>query len=111
MVLCLLPVAVAAWPSPRVNVDPARLRDLILASQSQPYQGYVGQSRRGTLPDLPALGDVAALLSGSTRIRAWYCVADRVAGAVLDQTGERDMYRTADGTFVWDFERNLMTLT
>jgi hypothetical protein len=109
--LCLLPVAVAAWPSPRVEADPMTLRDLMLASATRPYQGYVDTRGEVRLPDLPALGEVATLVGGTTRIRVWYASPRAWRVAVLDQTGERDIYQTVDGTYVWDFERNLVTHT
>jgi hypothetical protein len=109
--LCLLPVAVAAWPSPRVDADPNALRELILASAALPYQGYVDARGEVRLPDVPALGEVAALVGGTTRIRAWYTSPRAWRVAVLGRTGERDIYQSVDGTYVWDFERNLVTYT
>lgn len=110
-VVCLLPSVVAAWSAPNTTTDPARLRELILASAAQPYQGYADTFGAVALPDLPALGDVAALLGGSNRMRAWYASATRWRVAMLPAIGETDTYRTASGTYVWDFERNLLTFT
>jgi hypothetical protein len=109
--LCLSPVAVAAWPTPRVDTEPLALRELILGSAAWPYQGYVDTRGEINLPDLPALGDVVSLAGGATRIRVWYASAQSWRVAVLDQTGERDIYQTVDGTYVWDFERNLVTFS
>jgi hypothetical protein len=110
-----MPVAVAAWPSrgvdPRVDTDPKVLRELILASAARPYQGYADTRGEVRLPDLPALGEVASLVGGTTRTRVWYSSPKVWRVAVLDQTGERDIYQTVDGTYVWDFERNLVTYT
>jgi hypothetical protein len=108
-VLCLLPVIVAVWPAGRVATDPEALRRLVLASASRPYSGYADSRGQLRLPDLPALGPVAALFSGSTTMRVWYAAPDAWRVAVLKPTGEQDIYRTADGTFVWDFEKNLVT--
>jgi len=69
--LCLLPVAVAAWPVARVGVEPQRLREQILASSGRSYSGYVDTNGDLRLPDLPAVGDVAALFT-TLRLRAWY---------------------------------------
>jgi hypothetical protein len=110
-VLCLLPAVVAAWPVATVaDVDPAELRERILASADQPYQGDVTTDGRLGLPRLPELEEVGGALGGSARIRAWYAgpVAWRVAE--LSLTGERDTYRTAYGEYRWDFERDLATL-
>jgi len=106
--LCLMPVAVAAWPSPRVDADPKVLRELILASASRPYQGYADTRGEVRLPDVPALDEVAKLVGGTTRIRVWYGSPRAWRVAVLDQTGEGDIYQTVDGTYLWDFERNLV---
>jgi hypothetical protein len=110
-VLCLLPVAVSAWPAPRVHREPERLLALVLASARVPYQGDVDSSGDVLLPELPGLGEVVSLLSTSTRMRAWYASPTAWRVAVLDRLGERDTYRTAGGTYVWDFERNLTTFT
>jgi hypothetical protein len=109
--LCLTPAVIAAWPAPTVRADPDALHQLILGSTSRPYQGYVDSVGQIRLPDLPALGDVAALFSSSTRLRTWYATPRSWRVTVLDPTGERDIYRTADGTYRWDFERNLFTFT
>jgi hypothetical protein len=112
LVLCLLPVAVAAWPVPSgAGLDPARLRERILASADAPYQGYVDSVGRLGLPPLPALDEVQDLLGGGVRMRAWYASATAWRVAELATTGERDTYRTREGTFVWDFERNLVAYT
>jgi len=105
----VLPAVIAARPPPRTDADPGRLRELILASAERPYQGYVDGRGEVGLPDLPVLDEVMGLVGGSTRIRAWYASPKSWRVAVLDQTGERDLYQTAQGTYVWDFERNLLT--
>jgi hypothetical protein len=108
-VVCLLPVAVAAWPQPRVGTAPQRLRELILASADRPYEGYADSNGRLALPDLPELSDVGGLLSGSTQMRVWYATTRAWRVAVVHPTGERDIYRTDLATYLWDFERNLLT--
>lgn len=110
--LCSLPTVVGLWPvSSQASVDPVALRERIVTSDTAPYQGLA--EIRGTigLPDLPGLGSVAALLSGTTRVRAWYAGPDRWRVDVLDPTGEHGLYRTAEGTTLWDFEDNEVRLT
>jgi hypothetical protein len=107
--LCALPALLGALPAPRSSVDPATLRERIQASARQPYQGFVATEGRIGLPDLPDLGTVGALLGGGTRVRAWYAGPRSWRVATLDQTGERDVYQTADGVYLWDFERNVLT--
>jgi len=110
LALCLAPVAVAAWPTGMPPpVDPATLRDRILASTDQSYEGYVDTSGRLGLPPLPELAEVGGLLGGGTRIRTWHASATAWRVVELATTGERDTYRTASGTYRWDFERYLVT--
>jgi hypothetical protein len=110
-IVCSLPALIAFWPAPAVALDPTRLREQILASADRPYQGYVDSQGRLHIPDLPVVGEVLALARGSTRIRAWYAGPQSWRVAVLTTTGERDIYRTAEGTYQWDFERNLIGFT
>ncbi len=42
-------------------------------------------------------------------MRAWYASPDAWRVAVVTPTGERDTYRAGTDTYIWDFERNLMT--
>jgi hypothetical protein len=114
LALCLLPAAVTAVAavagrSSGDRTDPVRLRRQVLAATARPYQGYVDVQARLDVPDLPELGEVAGLFGGATRLRAWYASADAWRVAVLSPTGERDIYRTSQGTYQWDFERNLVT--
>lgn len=109
--LCLLPAAVAAWPAdPGAGLDPAELRQRILASEDLPYQGYVTTDGRTGLPALPELAQVSSLLGSSARIRTWYAGPASWRVAELTTLGERDTYHAPDGRHHWDFERNLLTL-
>jgi hypothetical protein len=110
-IVCLAPVVIAALPAPGTTSDPTRLRDLILASAARPYQGYLDVHGELGLPALPAVGGLADLLSGSISLRAWYASPRAWRVAELAATGETDTYRTADSTYVWDFESNLLTRT
>ena len=107
--LCLIPALVSALPAPRAEADAGLLRTRILASADQPYQGYAESSGSVGLPDLPDLGDVGTLLGGDSRIRAWYASPRSWRMATVEATGERDVYQTADGVYIWDFERNQIT--
>jgi hypothetical protein len=109
--LSLLPAVVAAWPvGTAAAVDAAQLRERVLASVDQPYEGYVATDGRLGLPALPELEDIGGLLGGSSRVRAWYAGPDSWRFAELTPVGERDTYRTVGGLYRWDFERNLVTL-
>jgi hypothetical protein len=104
--LGLVPALLGALPAPPVDAGVGPLRARILASVDQPYQGYA--ESRGSLgvPQLPDLGDVGTLLAGESRIRAWYAAPHSWRVATVEATGERDVYQTAAGLYVWDFERN-----
>jgi hypothetical protein len=104
--LGLVPALLGALPAPPVDAGAGPLRARILASADQPYQGYA--ESRGSLgvPQLPDLGDVGTLLGGESRIRAWYAAPHSWRVATVEATGERDVYQTAAGIYVWDFERN-----
>src|SRR5690242_3553490 len=91
LVLCLLPAIAAARPAPRVRVDAHVLRDRILASTAQPYQGYAESTGDLHLPSLPQLSDVIGLLGGTTTTRSWYSSQRAWRVAILEQTGERDI--------------------
>lgn len=107
--LCALPAAVAARPVPDRRVDPDALRRLVLASASKPYQGYVQSRGRIGLPSLPQVSDVAALLGGTSYVRAWYAGPRSWRVALVEPTGERDVYQTESATYVWDFAANMLT--
>jgi hypothetical protein len=61
------------------------------------------------LPSIPQLGDVKTLFGGSNSLRVWHASTNAWRVAVLDPTGEQDFYRTAEGTYTWDYEKNLWT--
>lgn len=107
--LCAVPVALAALPVARSAVPVGALRDRMLASTAAPYEGLVEARGSLGLPDLPGLGDVTDLLSGTTRMRVWYDSAHRWRVDVITPTGERDVRRTPAGTTTWDYERDLLT--
>lgn len=106
-----VPATVAAWPvTPAAAVDPATLRDRVAASGDVAWSGYAESSAGLGLPRVSALSDVTTLLSGTTRIRAWYAAPDRSRVDQLSATGERDRYTTPDGQAVWDYGATLLTL-
>src|SRR5262245_20326231 len=108
-VLCSSPIVIGAWPVADQGIDPATLRNRVVSSAAQPYQGYVETTSHIGLPDPPQIGEVAKLFAGTTRIRTWFATPLAWRVAVLTPTGEQDTYRTADGTFIWNYERNLVT--
>ncbi|MBA3745417.1 hypothetical protein [Sporichthya sp.] len=122
-VLCSLPALVATLPASAPDVDPALLRDRILASSEVAYAGYAESDGSLGLPDLPAIDNVGALLGSHTRIRAWESSAGSRVD-VLTPTGERGLYEGPArprrpvgpsgsgpaGLTTWDFEENVTTV-
>src|SRR5689334_4164931 len=109
-VLVALPTIVSALAPSSASVEPGRLRELILASVNQPYQGYAESNGMLGVPDLPNLTQVTSLLNGTTRIRSWYDSPDRWRFDVLSAlAGERDAYGATNGECLWDYGANLLT--
>jgi hypothetical protein len=100
---------VAALPASVDPVEPVRLRELIMRSTGQPHHGYAESTGTLGVPDLPNLSQVTAMLSGTTRIRTWYDSPDRWRFDVLSIGSERDVYRTPEGEYIWDYGANLLT--
>lgn len=107
--LCALPGALGALPVHAADVSATTLKARILASADHPYQGYAENDGGLDLPQLPQLGAVGSLLSGSTMIRTWYAGPAQWRTDVVTATGEQDMYQTAEGTTSWDFETGQIT--
>ncbi|HEX3650145.1 MAG TPA: sigma-E factor regulatory protein RseB domain-containing protein [Pseudonocardiaceae bacterium] len=108
-VACAVPSVVASLPVSGGPLDAAQLRQKIEASADRPYTGYASTQAELGLPELPAVGDVTKLLSGTTNIRAWYLAPDDNRVDVIDTVGERDVYQTPDGQFTWDYGSGLLT--
>jgi len=107
--LLAVSVAVDAVPSRQVPIGADALRERVLASAAQPYSGYGESVGRLGVPELPELDEVAALLSGTSRMRAWYAGPDRWRVDDLTAAGERGTYRLGDSEFVWDYEGDSLT--
>lgn len=108
-VVCALPSVLGALPVHAADVSPSVLRARILASADHPYQGYAENDGSLDLPQLPQLGEVSSLLSGSTMIRTWFAGPSQWRTDVVTDTGEQDMYQTAAGTTSWNFETGQIT--
>jgi hypothetical protein len=108
-VLVAVPLVRAIQPVRAATVDPQVLRERILAAAGRPYQGYVLSQGTLALPSIPQLGDVKNLFGASNSLRVWHASTDAWRVAVLDPAGEQDYYRTAGGTYTWDYQKNLWT--
>src|SRR5256885_7783941 len=103
-VLVSLPSVVsAALPSSVAPIDPARLRDLIARSASQPYSGYAESTGGMDVPDLPNLSQVSSLLNGTTKVRTWYDSPERWRVDPLSLGSERDTHLTAGRGVGWGY--------
>ncbi|GHF49891.1 hypothetical protein FHX82_003817 [Amycolatopsis bartoniae] len=109
VLLVAVPLVVSALRPAGHSLDAARLRDLVLASESVPYQGYAQSTGSLALPQLPDLADVSALFSTTTTTHAWYAAPDRYRVAVLTTGGERDLYRLPEGEYTWDYGADQLT--
>ena len=101
-VLVALPGLVGAVPARDRPVGATELLGRVLGSGSVAYQGY-GEARAGLgLPDVPRAGRVVALLGETTRMRAFVAGPGAWRVDELTPVGERDLYRTGWGTWLWD---------
>ncbi|MEJ2869435.1 hypothetical protein WCD74_16785 [Actinomycetospora sp. OC33-EN08] len=106
-----VPAVVASWPaSPEVSVAPAELRARAEASEALPWSGYAEASGGLNLPEVAQFSDVTTLLSGTSRLRAWYAAPDSVRVDQFYPAGERSRYTTSTGQVVWDYGAQLLTL-
>lgn len=104
--LVALPALFGVLPVADADATAAELRDRVLASGAQPYQGLAESRGLLGLPDIPRVDQVTALLGGTTRIRAWHSTPAEWRVDVLSATGEEGLYRDRRGTWAWSFERN-----
>ncbi|MFL6126670.1 hypothetical protein [Actinophytocola sp.] len=109
LVAVLVPQVPGWLPVSSTSTDPAALRQRVLGSAAQPYQGYAEISGTLQVPELPHLGDLTALLTGTTRVRTWYAAPSRWRFDVVSTAGERDVYGTPDGEYTWDYGANQLT--
>jgi hypothetical protein len=107
--LCALPAVVSALPVPPSALTAGQLRTRIMTSGHVSYQGYVDSEVDLDLPSLPDLGNVVALLDGSTDQYAWYSSPGQWRTDVLTTAAEDDTYQTSQGTYLWDYSRDLLT--
>ena len=104
----LVGVSAVRVPAAPVTADPAALRARIRATVP-PYVGYAESTGQLGLPQIPQLESTVALLTGTTRIRAYVGSADAWRADELTPTGEHGVYRVGPSEFLWDFEANQLT--
>lgn len=96
------------FPAAAVDVDPEELRARIL-STVPPYVGYAESTGRLGLPDIPQLESATALLTRTTRIRAFVAGPRRWRADELALSGERVTYRLDDVEYLWSFDNDQIT--
>ncbi|HEX6355084.1 hypothetical protein [Actinophytocola sp.] len=109
LVAVLVPKVETWLPASAATVEPDALRQRVLGSTNQPYQGYAEMDGGLALPELPNLRDLTALLTGTTRVRTWYAAPSRWRFDVVSPVAERDVYGTPDGEYTWDYGANQLT--
>jgi hypothetical protein len=99
--LTALPAAVGALPVDDIDVDAATLLARVQTSDDVAYSAY-GEARGDlVLPDVDALGDLPDLISGTTRLRAWWRGRDDFRVDALTLVGEVDVITAPGGTWMW----------
>ena len=109
--LVAAPYAWADRPVTASNVSATTLVHRVEASDAVAYSGLADVRGSLALPDLPRLGDVGALLGGTTRARVWWAGPKTWRVDTLSATGERDLYYGDTVLTRWDFEDHDRELT
>jgi hypothetical protein len=102
----LLPSALAALPANGSGRTPRQIVAVARASASISHQGFAETTGSLGLPDLPRLGEVAALLGGTTHARVWWRSPTAWRVDRVTATGESDTYAWRGKLRTWDFESN-----
>jgi hypothetical protein len=100
----LLPTALAALPANGSDRTPSQIVAAARGSAAIPHEGYAETTGTLGLPDLPRLGEVAALLGDTTHARVWWRSATAWRVDRVTATGESDMYAWHGALHTWDYE-------
>jgi hypothetical protein len=104
--LIAVPSIVAARPVHDNGASASSLLNQVRASTSIRYSGLVETHGSLFLPNIPNSGDLAALLSGTTRLRAWWSDADHFRVDQIATDGEQDTAVDGPLTQQWDSTRD-----
>lgn len=91
------------------GAPPEVLRERLLAAALGPYVGFAESTGRLGLPDLPQLESAVALVTATTRMRAFVAGPGRFRVDELTPVGERDTYQLEGREFGWDFGLDQLT--
>jgi len=100
----LLPTALAALPATGSDRTPREIVATARDSATIAHEGYAETTGTLGLPDLPRLGQVAALLGGTTHARVWWGSPSAWRVAQVTATGESDLYASRGALLMWDYE-------
>lgn len=107
--LCAMPVLASALPASVPSLTASQLRERIMASAQESYEGYAESNATFGLPALPGLRDVTSLLDGVTKMRVWEAAPYWWRVDVLSDAGERDTYQLGPLSYIWDSGEELLT--
>ena len=109
-VLVVLPSAVGAWPAQAPSVSAATLLERVRVSDRVAWSGY-GEARGDlVLPDVAALEDLPELISGTTRLRAWWRGPGQFRVDALSLATESDVVVSGGDTWTWESGDRVATL-
>ncbi len=95
------PAAVQALPVTDARIDAATLLGRVQRSDAVAWSGY-GESRGDlVLPDAAQLGDLPGLISGTTRLRAWWLGRRHHRVDALTLVGEQDVFVDGASSWTW----------
>ena len=104
------PALVQALPVDDADVDAVTLLERVQRSDDVAWSGY-GEARGDlVLPDVDALEDIPELISGTTRLRAWWLGPERYRVDALSLVGETDVAVDGPITWTWESADRLATL-
>lgn len=108
--LIATPAVLAARPVSAPHISTASLISRMQASTNSPYQGFAETSGRLSFPELGQYGDIAGLLSETTRLRIWAASPLHYRIDMLSTAGEHDYYRDGESGYEWNSDNRFATV-
>jgi len=99
--LVAMPAAIASIDPADPDIELPTLRERILASEAQPFEGLFESRGGARLPDLGRFEDQLKPFTETTRVRLWYAAQDRWRSDDVTIGGERGFYRQPEGLWRW----------
>ena len=101
--VAVTPQAIASLPvEDRPEVTAQQVTASVLASARVQHSGTAESRGELDLPDVRRLGNLVALLGGTTRTRVWWAGPDRWRVDEQGATADVSTYRDEVGTWTWD---------